>query len=99
MTILKSGNLCEPPPMPLLPDDPCAQAQDVHVVVLDALASRIGVMAHTGADTGNLVSRYCHANTATADQQSTFTTTTYDLSSDGGRVVGIVIRLGRVMRA
>ena len=41
----------------------CSDAENIHVIVLDALASGIGVVAQTGADTGELVRRHTHANT------------------------------------
>jgi ribose 5-phosphate isomerase B len=39
----------------LRPDDPRAQGQDVHVVVLDALVGRVRVVADGGADPADLV--------------------------------------------
>ena len=43
-------------------DDPSADAQHVHVVVFDALVSRIGVMANRRADPGDLVRRHADAD-------------------------------------
>jgi hypothetical protein len=43
-------------------DDSCTDAEDVHVVVLDALASGVGVMAEASPDSGKLVRRHAHAN-------------------------------------
>src|SRR5438128_3562126 len=39
----------------LLADDPGADAEDVHVVVLDRLVRRVVVVADAGPDTGKLV--------------------------------------------
>ena len=47
----------------LRPDDACSDAEDVHVIVLDALASGVSVMAKTSTDSGKLVRRHANANT------------------------------------
>jgi len=44
-------------------DDACSDAEDIHIIVLDALASGVSVVAETGADTGKLVRRHANANT------------------------------------
>ena len=43
-------------------DDSCSNAEDIHVIVLDALASGVSVVAQTGSDTGKLVRRHANAN-------------------------------------
>ena len=43
-------------------DDPRSDAEDIHVIVLDALASGVSVVAKTGADTGKFVRRHANAN-------------------------------------
>jgi len=43
-------------------DDPCADAQDIHVIVLDALTSRVGVVAETRPNARKLVGSNTHAN-------------------------------------
>ena len=43
-------------------NDTCTDAEDIHVVVLDALASGVSVMAQTGSDSGKLVRRHAHSN-------------------------------------
>lgn len=43
-------------------DDPSSDAEDIHVIVLDALASGVGVVAKTGSDTGKFVRRHANAN-------------------------------------
>src|SRR5439155_22005219 len=53
------------------PDDLGAQAEDVHVVVLDALVSRVDVVADRRADTGKLGGGDGGAHTGTADEHST----------------------------
>ena len=44
-------------------NDTCSDAEDIHVIVLDTLASGIGVVAKTGSDSGKLVRRHANANT------------------------------------
>ncbi len=44
-------------------DNTCSDAEDIQVVVLDALAGGVSVMAQTGSDSGKLVRRHAHANT------------------------------------
>ena len=43
-------------------DDTCSDAEDIHVIVLDALASGVSVMAQTGSDSGKLIRRHAHSN-------------------------------------
>ena len=43
-------------------DDACTDAEDIHVIVLNALASGVSVVAETGANTGKLVRRHANAN-------------------------------------
>lgn len=43
-------------------DDPCSDAEDIHVIVLDALASGVSVVAKTSSDSGKLVRRHANAN-------------------------------------
>ncbi len=43
-------------------DDACTDAENIHVIVLDALASGVSVMAPTNADSGKLVRSHAHAN-------------------------------------
>lgn len=42
-------------------DDPSADAEDIHIIVLNALTSRVGIVAEAGANTRKLVGS--HANT------------------------------------
>ncbi len=44
------------------PNDTCSDAEDIHVIVLDALASGVSVVAKTSSDTGKLVRRHANAN-------------------------------------
>ena len=44
-------------------NDTCSDAEDIHIIVLDALASGVSVVAETGADTRKLVRRHANANT------------------------------------
>ena len=43
-------------------DNTCSDAEDIHVIVLDALASGVSVMAQTGSDSGKLIRRHAHSN-------------------------------------
>ena len=52
------------------PDDPGAERQDVHVVVLDALVGRVGVVADGGADAADLVRRDARADAGAADEDA-----------------------------
>ena len=54
----------------LVPDYPGAQAQDVHVVVLDPLSRRVGVVAQARAHPAYLVGRYTGAHAAAADDDA-----------------------------
>ena len=51
-------------------DDASSEDEDVHFVVLDALMSRVMVVAHAGADAGNLVGGNADADTRTADEDA-----------------------------
>jgi hypothetical protein len=44
------------------PNDTCSDAEDIHVIVLDALASGVSVVAKTSPDAGKLVRRHANAN-------------------------------------
>ena len=43
-------------------DDASSDAENIHVIVLDALASGVSVVAQTSSDTGKLVRRHANAN-------------------------------------
>jgi hypothetical protein len=43
-------------------DDPGTDAQDVHVIVFDPLASRVGVMAQAGANAWEFVGRHADSD-------------------------------------
>lgn len=47
-------------------DHPRSQDKHVHVIVLDSLMRRIRVVAETGADSGDFISRNRGANTTAA---------------------------------
>src|SRR5437868_15057976 len=51
----------------LLADDARADAEDVHVVVLDGLVRRVRVVAHARPDAGELVGRDADADAAPAE--------------------------------
>jgi len=48
-------------------DDPGTDAQDVHVIVFDPLASRVSVMAQAGANAWEFVGRYADPYARSAD--------------------------------
>ena len=52
------------------PDDPRAERQDVHVVVLDALVRRVRVVADGGAHAADLVRGDARAHAGAADQDA-----------------------------
>src|SRR6202162_2303407 len=76
------------------PDDPGAEAQDVHVVVLHPLPRREGVVAEGGADSRHLVRRDAGAHTAPADEDSPLAAARSDGMADEAREVRIVRRRG-----
>ncbi len=43
-------------------NDSCSDAEDIHVIVLDALACGVGVVAQASPDSGKLVRSHAHAN-------------------------------------
>ena len=53
------------------PNDPRAQAEHVHVVVLHSLMRAVGVVAHACAYAAKFVGRRRNADAAAADQKST----------------------------
>ena len=71
-------------------DDPAADAEHVHVVVLDALVSRIGVVTDRRADAGDLVRRHADADAAATDDDPAIGVALDDLAGDRDRKVGVV---------
>src|SRR4051812_24834206 len=71
-------------------DDPAAQHQDVHVVVLDPLMGRVDVVADGGADARHLVGGHAGADTAATDEDRALGASLLDGESDLLRVVRIV---------
>jgi hypothetical protein len=49
-------------------DNPGADTEDIHVVVLDSLTGGVGVVAEASSDTGKLVGGYAHPHPRAADQ-------------------------------
>lgn len=73
-----------------LADDPGADAEDVHVVVLDPLVGGVVVVADAGADAGDLVGGDADADAAAADQNAAVgPTSNNDLANFAGEV-GVV---------
>ena len=52
------------------PNNPSPDAEDVHVVVLHSLASRVGVVAETGSDSRKFVGSDAHSHTGSANQNA-----------------------------
>ena len=77
-------------------DDPAAQNQDVHVIVLDTLVRGIDVVADGGAHALYLVRGDRSADTTAADQHSALGPTVGHRSSDRFGVIRIVDRCRRV---
>jgi len=76
--------------------DPPAQAEDVQVVVLHALAGRIGVVADGGPDAGELAGGDADAHGAPADQDPALGPAVEHGLRDGSRGVGVVDGPGSV---
>lgn len=74
-----------------------SKTQDIHVIVLNSLVRGVGVMAHAGTDTAYLVCRDRDADTAAAYQQPTITSSAHHLLRNRDGIVGVIIRLGRIM--
>ena len=78
-------------------DDPGAQHQNVHVIVFDTLMSGIMVVAQTGSNAADFISRNGGANPASADQDTALCNSIANGQPDRFGAVGIVvIRLGLV---
>ena len=77
-------------------DDTTAEHQYVHVVVLDALVRRVGVVTQSGANPWNPVRGHRRANTAPAEQDAALGPVLAQGSTDGLGIVGIVHRIGAV---
>jgi hypothetical protein len=77
-------------------DDTTAEHQHVHVVVLNALMRRIGVVAQAGADPGNPVRGHRCANAAPAEQDAALGPVFAQRLTHGLCIVGIVHRIGAV---
>src|SRR5579875_781868 len=75
-------------------DDPRAQHQHVHVVVLDPLVGGVGVVAHAGAYAGNLVGGHADAYARAADENAAGRIAAPDGVADQLGEVGIVGGLG-----
>src|SRR2546423_10415141 len=78
-------------------DDPRAQHQDVHVVVLDALVRRVRVVADRRADAADLARGNRRAHARAADQDAAIRDAAADRFTKALREVGvIVVRVGPV---
>jgi hypothetical protein len=77
-------------------DDTAAEHQHVHVVVLDALMRRVGVVANASADPRQLVDRDTGANAATANHDAAVGLAFDHGEADFFGVVGIIDGFGPV---
>ena len=71
-------------------DNSGTQDQDVHVVVFDALVSRIGIVTQARADAANLVRSHTRAYAAAADENAAFRLSRNDSAADFFREIGVV---------
>src|SRR5207237_7345309 len=67
-----------------------SETENVHIVVLDALARRIGVMAHRGADAGDLAGGDRRADARAADEDAARRAPGEDRLPELASLVGIV---------
>src|SRR2546423_4746451 len=77
------------------PHDLGAEAEDVHVVVLDALMGGVDVVASGGADPGELAGRDRSAHTPSADQHTALSVPAEDRLAHLARLVRRVAPHGR----
>lgn len=63
-------------------DNPAAEADHVHVVVFNALMSRIRIVHQRGIDAGDLVGSDARADAAPADDDAAFGAAIYDMLRD-----------------
>src|SRR5580700_1448319 len=77
-----------------LADDARTHHQDIHVVVLDALMSRVVIVAHAGADAGHFVGGNANADAAAADEDAAFGASQLESAADSLGEISIVGGLG-----
>jgi hypothetical protein len=83
----------------LRPDYARAQAENVHFVVLYSLVCGVDVVAHAGTNAPTLVGGNRHPDATAANQQSALAAAAYYFLCDRRRVVRVIVRLRRIMRA
>jgi hypothetical protein len=71
-------------------DDTRTNAEEVHVVVLDALVGGVCVVTEAGADTGKLVGGDDGADAAAADKDAALCFAALDGGADDEREIGVV---------
>jgi len=71
-------------------DDLRAEAEHVHVVVLDALMRRVDVVAHGAPDSVHLGNGHRRTDARAADEDAALTVAVLDQPSQLSRLVGIV---------
>ena len=72
-------------------DGAAAHAEDVHVIVLDALPRREMVVDETGADAGHFVGADRRADAAAADRHAAFDLARDDCLAERHDEIGIVV--------
>src|SRR5579859_8196611 len=75
------------------------ETEDIHVVVLYALMSGIRVVTHGRSYATYLVCRHGNSHSASAGQHSALAAAARDFVSDRSGIVGIIVRLRRIVRA
>jgi hypothetical protein len=80
-------------------DNPAAQAKDVHVVVFNALVRRIGIVAERRVDSRDFVGGDAGPYPAAADDDAALSAPIQHLAGDSFRIIRIIFRIGRVIRA
>jgi hypothetical protein len=68
-------------------DDPCADTEQIHVIVLDALVSGVRVMAQCGTDAGDFVCRDARSNAGSTHHNATLgCSTPYGFANETGDI-------------
>jgi len=78
--------------------DASPYAEHVHVIVLDALMSGVGVMAQSSSNPRKLVGRHRHPYTAAADDDSSLRVASPHRFAGELGVIGVIDRLRRIVR-
>ena len=80
-------------------DDAGAETEHIHIVVLDSLVRRVGIVAEAGAGSADFVGGDAGADAAAADNDAALGLAGGDSSGDGERKVRVVVKRIVLMRA